>query len=74
MRVWVKFERVFSTCSSPALKHSSEIPVRNVFVPRAENVHLQHSKRVHLLLEGGLEAPRKQQKLGKKVSVKLHFS
>ena len=60
----LKFERAFSTHSSPALRHSSlakahSFPAQKVFVSSTMNAFVFYSK-------DGLESPEKQQKLGKK--------
>ena len=45
--VGLKFERTFSTCSSPALKHLSL--AQTAFFPHIKSVYLQRNKRVRLL-------------------------
>ena len=63
--VGLKFERAFSLCSSPALKHSSL--EQNAFVPRTKSVHLLHNKHVRLLLGRLFRKPPKQNRIqGKK--------
>ena len=69
--VWLKFEHVFSTRWSPALKCSS--PVWNAFISTNKCVHLQHNKCVSLLFGRWFKnSPPKSKKLGK-FSAKLYF-
>ena len=70
----MKFERAFSKRSYmyPALTRSSL--AQKVLVPHAKVFVSSTINAFVFYLEGGLENHRKEQKLGKKVSLKLHFS
>ena len=66
--MWVKFERVFSTCLFPALKHS--LLAQNAFITCAKVFVFSTIKAFVFNLEGGLNT-LKNNKVGEEVFVKV---